>query len=255
MIHSTAIIDPSATLADDVEIGPFSIIGPDVVIGPGCRIESHVVIKGPTTIGANNRFFQFCSIGEECQDKKYKGEPTRLVIGDNNVFRESVTVHRGTAQDKWSTFIGSDNLLMAYSHVAHDCEIGSHCILANGATLAGHVTMGDYAIIGGLAAVHQFCNLGAHSMVGGMTAVSMDIVAYAIANGNPAHLHGLNVVGLKRRGFSADAVATLRDAYKVVFRSNLKLAESIAELEQRPPSDELQLFIDSLKRAERGITR
>ncbi|MGJ8514329.1 acyl-ACP--UDP-N-acetylglucosamine O-acyltransferase [Carnimonas bestiolae] len=255
MIHSTAIIDPSAKLAEDVEIGPFSIIGPDVVIGPGCRIESHVVIKGPTTIGANNRFFQFCSIGEECQDKKYKGEPTRLTIGDNNVFRESVTVHRGTAQDKWSTVIGSDNLLMAYSHVAHDCEIGDHCILANGATLAGHVTMGDHAIIGGLAAVHQFCNLGAHCMVGGMTAVSMDIVAYAIANGNPGRLHGLNVVGLKRRGFSADAVATLRDAYKVVFRSNLKLAESIAELEKRDPSDELQTFIDSLKRAERGITR
>lgn len=255
MIHPTAIIDPAATLADDVEVGPFSIIGADVTIGSGTRIESHVVIKGPTTIGSDNHFYQFCSIGEACQDMKYNGEPTRLEIGNNNVFREGLTVHRGTVQDQWLTKIGNDNLLMAYCHVAHDCEVGNHCILANNATLAGHVKVGDYAIIGGLAALHQFVQVGAHSMIGGTAAVSMDVAAYTLVNGNPAHTHGINVVGLKRRGFSADTVSVLREAYKLVFRSNLKLAECIEQLEAKEPNQALQLFIDSLKNTQRGITR
>ncbi|MGJ8525249.1 Acyl-acyl-carrier-protein--UDP-N-acetylglucosamine O-acyltransferase [Halomonadaceae bacterium LMG 33818] len=255
MIHPTAIIDPGARLAPDVKVGPYSMIGPDVVIGPGCVIESHVVIKGPTSIGANNRFFQFASIGEECQDKKYHGESTRLVIGDNNIFRESVTVHRGTAQDNWETRVGSDNLVMAYAHIAHDCVIGDHCVLANSATLAGHVTVGDHAIIGGLAAIHQFCRIGSHSMIGGLAAVSMDIVAYTIANGNPARTHGINIEGLRRRGFDADVISKLREAYKLVFRSNRKLAECIDILEEGETGPELQLFVDSLKYSSRGITR
>ncbi|ANF56943.1 acyl-ACP--UDP-N-acetylglucosamine O-acyltransferase [Halotalea alkalilenta] len=255
MIHPTAIIDPKAQVASDVEIGAYSVIGPDVVIGSGCVISPHVVIKGPSVIGTNNRFFQFGSIGEDCQDKKYRGEPTRLEIGNDNVFREGVTVHRGTVQDEGLTRIGSGNLFMAYAHVAHDCVIGDNCIMANQATLGGHVVLGDYAILGGLAAVHQFCHIGAHAMVGGLSAITMDVVAYVMVNGNPAHTHGINAEGLKRRGFDAAAIATLRDAYKKVFRSQLKLAESIEALERETPSAALQVFIDSLKNSSRGITR
>jgi len=256
LIHPTAIIDPSAKLAVNVKVGPWSYIGPDVEIGEDTQIESHVVIKGPTRIGKGNRFFQFASIGEECQDKKYRGEPTRLEIGDFNVFREGCTVHRGTVQDQGLTLIGSHNLLMAYVHVAHDCRVGDHVILANNAALAGHVKVQDYAILGGFTAVHQFCQIGAHVMCGAGTVVLKDIPAYVMASGNSATPHGINTEGLKRRGFSSETLAEIRRAYKVIYRQGLTLDEAIARLQlsaQAEPA--LNLLIDSLELSERGIIR
>ena len=255
MIHPTAIIDPEARVADDVEIGPYSVIGPDVVIGPGCVIAPHVVIKGSTIIGARNRIFQFATIGEDCQDLKYHGEKTYLEIGDENTFREGVTVHRGTVQDQALTRIGSHNLFMAYSHVAHDCVIGDHCIMANQATLGGHVTIGDHAILGGLAAVHQFCHVGAHAMCGGGSIITKDIASFVMVNGNPAHTHGINAEGLRRRGFSAEAISALKDAYKRVFRGKQTLTEAIAELQKEETLPEVDMFIDSLVSSTRGLTR
>lgn len=255
LIHPTALIDPSAQLAEGVEVGPYSIIGADVVIGTGTVIGPHVVIKGPTVIGARNRIFQFASVGEDCQDKKYKGEPTRLEVGDDNVIREGVTIHRGTVQDNSLTRVGSNNLFMAYSHVAHDCIVGNHCILANQATLAGHVTVGDHAILGGLSAVHQFSRVGAHAMCGGGSIILMDIPAYVMVSGHPAESHGINYEGLKRRGFSKEAMQALRNAYKLVFRQGKNLQEAIAELEAGSPLPEVQVFLDSIKNSSRGITR
>lgn len=255
LIHPTALIDPSAQLAEGVEVGPYSIIGADVVIGAGTVIGPHVVIKGPTVIGARNRIFQFASVGEDCQDKKYKGEPTRLEVGDDNVIREGVTIHRGTVQDNSLTRVGNGNLFMAYSHVAHDCIVGNHCILANQATLAGHVTVGDHAILGGLSAVHQFSRVGAHAMCGGGSIILMDIPAYVMVSGHPAESHGINYEGLKRRGFSKEAMQALRNAYKLVFRQGKNLQEAIAELEAGNPLPEVQVFLDSIKNSSRGITR
>ena len=255
MIHPTAIIDPDARVADDAEIGPYCVIGPEVVIGPQCVISSHVVIKGQTVLGARNRIFQFATVGEDCQDLKYSGEKTRLEIGNDNTFREGVTIHRGTVQDKALTRIGDHNLFMAYSHVAHDCVIGNHCILANQATLGGHVTIGDYAILGGLAAVHQFCHVGAHAMCGGGSIITKDIAAFVMVTGNPAHTHGINAEGLRRRGFTPESIAALRDAYKRVFRSKRTLLEAIDELRQEETLPEVDLFITSLQSSSRGITR
>ncbi|MCM2129674.1 acyl-ACP--UDP-N-acetylglucosamine O-acyltransferase [Larsenimonas rhizosphaerae] len=257
MIHSTAIIDPSAVIADDVDIGPFCVVGADVEIGSGCVIGPHSVISGPTRIGINNRIFQFTSIGEECQDKKYAGEPTRLEIGDYNTFREGVTVHRGTTQDKELTRIGSHGLFMAYAHVAHDCDIGDHVIMANQATLGGHVHIGDHVILGGLSAVHQFCHIGDHAMCGGGSIVTKDVPAYTMANGHPAHVHGLNLVGLKRRGFSRQALLSLQTAYKRTWRQGLTLEQAIDSIEQDDAltGPEIDVFIASLKASERGITR
>lgn len=255
LIHPTALIDPSAQLAEDVEVGPYSIIGPQVTIGAGSVIGPHVVIKGPSTLGKRNRIFQFASVGEDCQDKKYKGEPTRLEMGDDNVVRESVTIHRGTAQDLGITKIGNGNLFMAYSHVAHDCLVGDHCIMANQATLAGHVTLGDFAILGGLSAVHQFSRVGAHAMCGGGSIILKDIPAYVMVSGHPAETHGINYEGLKRRGFSKEALQALRHAYKVVFRQGLKLQEAISQLEAGQPRAEVELFLASIKNSARGITR
>jgi len=217
-VHPQAIVDASAKLADNVTVGPWSYIGPGVEIGEGTEIMSHVVIKGPTVIGRNNRIFQFSSVGEECQDKKYAGEPTRLVIGDNNIIRENCTVHRGTVQDQGETRIGNDNLLMAYVHVAHDCVLGNNTILANCTTLAGHVKVDDHAILGGGTMVHQFCHIGAHSMAAGGSIVLKDIPAYVMASGQSAQPHGMNVEGLKRRGFGKDILVSLRRAYKVIYR-------------------------------------
>lgn len=255
MIHPSAIVDPSARLADDVEVGPFSVIGPDVEIDAGCVIGPHVVIKGPTRIGKRNRIFQFSSVGEECQDKKYAGEATRLEMGDDNVVRESVTIHRGTIQDRGVTTIGNRNLFMAYSHVGHDCLIGNDCILANQATLAGHVTLGDFAIMGGLSAIHQFANMGEHAMAGGGSIITKDIPAFVMVNGNPAAAHGLNSIGLKRRGFSAEAVRALGECYRLVYRKGLTLEQAIGEIESRFSLDETRRFVDSLKASQRGITR
>ncbi|WP_444999821.1 acyl-ACP--UDP-N-acetylglucosamine O-acyltransferase [Halomonas mongoliensis] len=255
MIHPTALVDPAARLADDVEVGPFTVIGPDVEIGPGSRIGPHVVIKGPTTLGARTRIFQFASVGEDCQDKKYAGEPTRLVMGDDNVIREGVTLHRGTVQDRGETTIGSRNLFMAYVHVGHDCVIGSDCILANQVTLAGHVKLGDFAILGGLSAVHQFCHFGTHAMAGGGSIITKDTPAYVMINGNPAQAHGLNLVGLKRRGFSRESMRALGEAYKLVYRQGLTVEQALAEIHSRFDLPETEAFAASIEIASRGIVR
>ena len=256
MIHPQAIVDPSATLAPDVVVGPWTFIGPDVEIGAGTRIESHVVIKGPTKIGSDNHIFQFASVGEDCQDKKYIGEPTELVIGDRNVIREGVTIHRGTIQDQSLTSIGHDNLLMAYVHVAHDCVVGDHVILANNAALAGHVHVGDHSILGGFTAVNQFCRIGAHVMCGAGTVVLQDVPAYTLATGNPASPHGINSEGLRRRGFSPEAIRALKNAYKTIYRQNLSLSKSIEQLESQLENEPaLALLVDSLRTSSRGIIR
>lgn len=256
LIHPQAIVDPAARLAADVEVGPWTLIGPDVEIGEGCVIGPHVVIGGPTRIGSHNRIFQFASVGEECQDKKYKGEPTRLEIGDHNVIREGCTIHRGTVQDQGLTRIGSHNLLMAYTHVAHDCMVGDHVILANNAALAGHVHVGDHAILGGFTAVHQFCRIGAHVMCGAGSVVLKDIPAYVMANGNSAKPHGINAEGLRRRGFDGEQIRAIRQAYKILYRQNLVLADALTALQALAVSEPaLQLLVDSLVVSERGIIR
>ncbi len=255
-IHPQAIIDPAARLADDVEVGPWTLIGPDVEIAAGTVVGPHVVIKGPTTIGQGNRIFQFASVGEDCQDKKYRGEPTRLVIGDNNTIREGCTIHRGTVQDQGVTSIGSNNLLMAYVHVAHDCVVGDNIIMANNATIAGHVHVGDGAILGGYTTVHQFCRLGAWSMSAANSAVFKDIPAFVMVGGNPASAHGMNFEGMRRRGYSAELVAALRRAYKTVYRQGLTLQEALAVLEDSASEfAEIALYRDSILASTRGITR
>lgn len=256
MIHPQAIVDPSARLAEDVEVGPWTLIGPEVEIGAGSRIASHVVIKGPTRIGVGNRIFQFATVGEECQDKKYRGEPTRLEIGDHNVIREGVTLHRGTVQDAGVTRLGSHNLLMAYVHVAHDCVVGDHVIMANNAALAGHVHVGDHAVLGGFTAVHQFCRIGPHAMCGAGSVVLKDVPAYVMASGNSAHPHGINLEGLRRRGFSAQALATLRRAYKAIYRQGLTVEQALAALAALAVEEPAVLpLIESLRTSSRGIIR
>lgn len=256
MIDSQAIVHPEARLGADVTIGPWSIIGPDVEIGDGTIIASHVVIKGPTTIGKNNHIYQFSSIGEDTPDLKYKGEPTRLVIGNNNVIREGVTIHRGTVQDRSETTIGNHNLLMAYVHIGHDSVIGNHCILVNNAALAGHVHVGDWAILSGYTLVHQFCKIGAHSFAGMGTAIGKDVPAYVMVNGSPAEAKNINAEGLRRRGFNKEDIAILVKAYKVIYRRGLTLEEALSELQPLVAECEpLQVLIDSLTSSTRGIVR
>ncbi|MCW4149728.1 acyl-ACP--UDP-N-acetylglucosamine O-acyltransferase [Halomonas sp. 18H] len=255
MIHPNAIVDSDARLADDVEVGPFSVIGPNVEIGAGSRIGPHVVIKGPTVLGERTRVFQFASVGEDCQDKKYAGEPTRLVMGDDNVVREGVTLHRGTAQDRGETTIGSRNLFMAYAHVGHDCVIGDDCILANQVTLAGHVTLGNFSILGGLSAVHQFCHFGEHAMAGGGSIITKDTPAYVMINGNPAQVHGLNLVGMRRRGFSNSSLKALGDAYRLVYRQGLTVEQALTTIRERYSLPETDTFAASIEVSSRGIIR
>lgn len=257
MIHPTAIVDAAAVVADDVEIGPYTIVGPQVEIGAGSVIAPHVVIKGPTQIGRNNRIFQFCTIGEDTPDLKYKGEATRLVIGDNNTIREGVTIHRGTVQDRSETTIGNDNLIMAYVHIAHDCMVGSNTIFINNASLAGHVVVDDWAILSGYSLINQFSHIGAHSFVGMGSWIKFDVPAYVTVQGTPAEAKGINVEGLRRRDFSRDQIAAIRQAYKVIYRQGLTLDEAIAELEQRQvQSPEIVPLIESLRNsASRGIVR
>ncbi len=256
MIDPRAIIDPSAKLADNVEVGPWTIIGPDVEIGEGTVIASHVVLKGPTKIGRNNKIFQFSSVGEDTPDLKYQGEPTWLVIGDNNVIREGVTIHRGTVQDRGETTIGNDNLLMAYAHVGHDCVIGNHCILVNNAALAGHVIVGDWAILAGYTLVHQFCHIGAHSFSGFGSHISKDVPAYVTVMGQPAEAKMVNVEGLKRRNFSKESIAAIRRAYKIIYRQGLTLEEALQKLlKLEQEHTEMGLLIESLKSSTRGILR
>ena len=256
MIHPTAVIADSASLAADVTVGPYSIIGANVEIGSGTRIDSHVVINGPSVIGRDNHFYQFSSIGDDPQDKKYANEPTRLVMGDRNTVREFVTISRGTVQDQGETAIGDDNWIMAYVHIAHDCVIGSHTIMANGATLAGHVHVGDWVIFGGKTGVHQFCRIGAHAFVGMFAAINRDIPAYTMVSGSPAEPKGINSEGLKRRGFTQDQIRNIKNAYRTVYRKSLKLDEALAQLELlRDGQPELEPLIDSLRSSERGIVR
>jgi len=256
MIHEQAIIEPGAVIGKNVTIGPWTYISKDVVIGDDCVISSHVVINGPTRIGKGNRIFQFASIGEECQDLKYAGEPTELIIGDNNTFRESCTIHRGTVQDNSLTQIGSNNLFMAYTHVAHDCVVGNHCILANNASIAGHVHVGDHAILGGMTGVHQFCHIGAHSFIAANALVLKDVPPYVMASGQPAKPFGLNAEGLKRRGFSKDVILTVKRAYKSVYRKELSVDDALIEINQSSNNmPEITVFTDFIRDSSRGIIR
>ena len=256
MIDPRAIVSPEAQLAPDVTVGPFSIIGPQVRIGARTVVGPHVVVNGPTTIGADNRIFQFASLGDAPQDKKYRGEPTQLVIGDRNVFRESCTINRGTTHDKGVTHIGDDNLFMAYSHVAHDCVIGNNTVFANSVALGGHVEVGDWVILGGLTAVHQFTKIGAHAFLGGGAILSRDVPPYLMVAGNPAVPHGVNAEGLRRRGFSDEQVRHIREAYRVLYRSDLKLAEALTQLaplaEQHP---EIRTFVEFIHASTRSLVR
>jgi UDP-N-acetylglucosamine acyltransferase len=259
-IHPTAIVDPAARLEDDVEIGAYTLIGPDVSIGAGTHVGPHVVIDGITQIGRENTIYQFSSIGAPPQDKKYAGEPTRLEIGDRNTIREFCTFNRGTAQDVGVTRLGNDNWIMAYVHLAHDCQIGSHTIFANNAQLAGHVHVGDWAIMGGFSNVHQFCKIGAHAMVGMSTSLTQDVPPFVILSGNPAAAHGINSEGLKRRGFSREAINAIRHAYKLIYKSGLTLDEAKAALqaeEQSAPefAPHIKLLREFLQNVSRGIVR
>jgi UDP-N-acetylglucosamine acyltransferase len=256
MIDPRAIVSDRARLAADVEVGPFTVIGPDVEVGSGTWIGPHAVINGPTTIGRDCRIFQFASIGDEPQDKKYKGEPTRLEIGDRNVFREFCTINRGTAGGHGVTHIGDDNLFMAYAHVAHDCTVGNKCVMANYSVLAGHVELGDWVILAGYAGVHQFCKVGAHAFLGNNAAATRDVPPYLLVSGMPAEPKGINSEGLKRRDFSAQQIANLKNAYRVLYRSGLRLSEAtvkLAELARTLP--EVQPLVDFLGTTTRSIVR
>ncbi len=256
MIDPRAIIDPTAKIGDNVEIGPWTIVGPSVEIGDDCVIASHVVLKGPTRMGRGNKIYQFSTIGDDTPDLKYQGEETFLVVGDNNVFREGVTIHRGTVQDRAETTIGNNNLFMAYSHVGHDSVIGNHCIMVNNSALAGHVVLGDWSILAGYALVHQYCKLGAHSFMGMGAAVGKDIPAYVTVTGNPGEAKGINVEGLKRRGFSAEAIAAIRRAYKILYRQGLTVDEALeAMADIAVTAPEVQMLIDSVRQSSRGIVR
>lgn len=256
MIHERAIVSSRARVHEEVSIGPYSIVGPDVEIGPGTRVESHVVLKGPCVIGRDNHIFQFASIGDDPQDKKYSGEPTRLVIGDRNTIREYCTINRGTVQDAGVTRVGNDNWIMAYVHIAHDCVIGDQTIFANNSTLAGHVHIGDWAILGGFTAVHQYCHIGAHTLTGIFTSVTKDIPAYVLASGRPAIPRGINAEGLKRRGFSSNQITNLREAYRALYRQGLKLGEAVEILEQSARTqEEIVALLDSVRSSSRGLIR
>lgn len=255
-IHPTAIVDPQAELDSTVEVGAFSIIGPGVRIDAGTRVASHVVIKGPTTIGKDNQIFQYSSLGEVPQDKKYKDEPTLLEIGDGNTIREFCTFNRGTAQDKGTTRIGSHNWIMAYVHIAHDCEVGNHTIFANNSSLAGHVDVHDHAILGGFTLIHQFCKIGSHVITAVGSVVFKDIPPYVTAAGYDAQPHGINSEGLKRRGFSADSIMQIKRAYKTLYRNGLTLEEAKQQLaEQKKAVPELNILVDFLNHSTRGIVR
>lgn len=256
MIHPTAIIDPKAELSPDVEVGAYSIIGPDVTIDSGTRVGAHVVIEGPTAIGKNNNIFQFSSLGAAPQDKKYAGEPTRLEIGDNNTIREFCTFNRGTSQDAGITRIGNDNWIMAYVHIAHDCQVANNTILANNSSLAGHVHLADFAIMGGFTLVHQFCKIGAHVITAVGSVVFKDIPPYVTAAGYDAAPHGINSEGLKRRGFTTERIAAIKRAYRTLYRSSLTLEEAKVELQEKcKDSPDLVILVDFLATTTRGIIR
>jgi UDP-N-acetylglucosamine acyltransferase len=255
-IDPRAVVSPDAVIAEGVAIGPFSVIGPGVSIGPGSWVGPHAVINGPTVLGAGNKVFQFASIGEAPQDKKYAGEPTRLVVGDRNVFREYVTVNRGTVTGIGETRIGNDNLLLAYTHVAHDCVLGDNIVLSNAVNLAGHVEVGDWVIMGGYAGAHQFSRIGAHAFIGNNTSVIRDIPPYVLATGHPAEPRSVNLEGLKRRGFTEEQMRAIRNAYRVLYRSELKLEDAMTQLrELAAGQDCLAIFVDFISQSARGLAR
>ncbi|MCI5107559.1 MAG: acyl-ACP--UDP-N-acetylglucosamine O-acyltransferase [Pseudomonadales bacterium] len=255
-IDSSARIDPSAELDENVSIGPWCMIGPGVKIGAGTRIEPSVIIRANTRIGKNNHIYQFSSVGEDPADKKFEGEETWLEIGDDNVFREGVTLHRGTGVGGGLTRIGSDNLMMPYVHIAHDCMVGDHTVFANNVGISGHVEVGDWAVLGGYAGVNQFLKVGAHAMVGGMTHISNDVPAYMIVSGRPATVRSINAVGLERRGFDKQTIAEIREAFKIIYKRNFSLREAIDQLKVLSESCEaLTVLIDSLESSEKGIHR
>jgi UDP-N-acetylglucosamine acyltransferase len=256
VIDPRAIVSPQAELAADVEVEAFAIIGPDVQIGEGSRVGAHAVIRGPTRIGRANRIFQFASVGEDPQDKKYNGEPTRLEIGDHNVIREFVTINRGTVGDQGVTRIGNNNLLMAYVHVAHDCVLGNEIVLAGYSGLAGHVIVEDWVIMAGYSAVHQFCRIGAHAFLGNNAAVTGDVPPFVMAIGQPAAPHAVNAEGLKRRGFSAEQIRSIREAYRTLYRSDLLLADALAQLKERMAEQpEITPFVEFIASSKRGLIR
>ena len=256
VIDARAAVDPAAELADDVTVGPFAVIGPDVTIGAGTWIGPHVVIRGPCKIGQGNRIYQFASIGEDPQDKKYAGEPTRLEIGDRNRIREFSTIHRGTIQDESLTRIGSDNLLMAYTHVAHDCQLGDNIIMANAASLGGHVRIDDWVILGGFTIIHQFCRVGRHAFAGMGSAISKDVPPYVMVSGHPAKPHGLNNEGLKRRQFDGERIGRIKRAYRTLYSEGLPLSAARAALaEIGQTDDDVRVMADFLAASERSIVR
>ena len=255
-IHPTAIVAADAKIASDVEIGAYSIVGAQVEIGPGCVVGPHAVVNGPTRLGSRNRVFQFASIGDAPQDHSYKGEPTRLEIGDDNIFRECVTINRGTKKDKSVTTIGSHNFFLAYSHVGHDCVVGNHCVFSNSVALAGHVEVGDWVIFGAYSGVHQFAKVGAHAFLANNTAATYDIPPYVIAEGRPAEPRVINKVGLERRGFTPEQVRNIRNAFRVLYRSGLKLEEATEQLKALAQTQpEIEPFVVFLERSQRGIAR
>ena len=256
LIDERAVVDPSAVIGPNVSIGPYSVVGPKVEIGAGTHVAPHVVIQGPTRIGRDNRIYQFASIGDAPQDKKYAGEDTRLEIGDRNVIREYCTINRGTIQDTGVTRIGDDNWIMAYVHIAHDCLVGNSTIFANNASLAGHVRVEDFAILGGFTLVHQFCAIGSHSFTAMNSVISKDVPPFVMVSGHMAKPHGLNTEGLRRRGFSADTIRTLRQAYRTLYRSNLTTAQAIEELAGRAQESEaVATLLQFVKSSTRGIVR
>jgi UDP-N-acetylglucosamine acyltransferase len=258
LIHPTAIVDRKAQIDSSVQIGPYAVIGPQVSIGAGTKIGPHTVIEGITTLGSNNQVFQFASIGAAPQDKKYRDEPTELIVGDSNTIREFVTLNRGTSQDQGVTRIGNDNWIMAYVHVAHDCVIGDHCIFANTTNLGGHVHIGDWVILGGASGVHQFCKIGAHAMTGTGSVVLHDIPPFVMVSGNTAQAHGINSEGLKRRGFGADEIGQIRQSYKTLYKNGLTLAEAklaLAEQARATGLPSIAMLTSFLDTVTRGIVR
>lgn len=257
MIHPTAIVHPTAEIAESAEIGPYTIVEAEAIIGEGTRVGPHVVIRQNTVIGKNCRIFQFGSIGEVPQDLKYSGEKTQTIIGDHNVIREYVTIHRASVHGDGKTELGSHNFLMAYCHVAHDCKIGNHVIMANGATLGGHIEIEDYAILGGLSAAHQFVRIGTHCIISGLTGIPQDIPPYTMAAGERARLYGLNVTGLKRHRFSNETLRSLKRAYRLLFRSRLPLSQAVQRVldDEIASVPEVAHMVDFIRRSERGICR
>lgn len=254
-IHPTAVIDASAQLGADVEIGPYCVVGANVTLGDGCVLSNHVSIAGPTVIGKRNYFFPFTSIGQRSQDLKYAGEPTHLEIGDQNSFREFCTVNRGTSPGS-KTVVGSHGTFLAYAHIAHDCIVGDHVIFSNNGTLAGHVLVEDHAVIGGLSGVHQFCRIGRHAILGGCTKIVQDVPPFMIADGNPAELRGINQVGLERRGFTPEDIRGLKESYRLLCRSNLNVKQACEAIRQQlPPGEHLTHFLNFIEASKRGIVR